>query len=163
MRTDGHHEVHSDGSELTSPGGGSSTAVLEVKGLNWASEKAVVESTPGRLEGVRTVEANPVAQTATVSYDPAPTNAPEPRRWVEECGYHCDGQSVPVRVCHPMQEPGTAGHPSKVSVGVSPGPPTSSSTAACSSAPPSTSNATAHLCIDIDQAELDRFIDRALQ
>src|SRR3546814_8313019 len=34
------------------------TAVLEVKGLHWASEKAVVEGTLGRLEGVRSVEAN---------------------------------------------------------------------------------------------------------
>src|SRR3546814_19646810 len=71
------------------------TAVLEVKGLHWASEKAVVEGTLGRLEGVRSVEANPVAQTATVSYDPSATNIGELRRWVEECGYHCAGQSVP--------------------------------------------------------------------
>jgi len=86
--------------------------VLEVKGLHWATEKAVVERTLGRLKGVRTVEANPVAQTATVAYDPAATNVAELRRWVEECGYHCDGQSVPGHLCHPMEEPGTAGHPS---------------------------------------------------
>ena len=49
-------------------GRGLATAVLEVRGLQWGSEKVIVEATLGRLEGVRTVEANPVAQTATVSY-----------------------------------------------------------------------------------------------
>ncbi|MGQ0431141.1 MAG: heavy metal translocating P-type ATPase [Microthrixaceae bacterium] len=89
---------------------GLATAVLEVKGLHWASEKAVVESTLGRLDGVRTVEANPVAQTATVSYEPGVTNVAELRRWIEGCGYHCGGQSVPEHVCHPMQEPHPDGH-----------------------------------------------------
>ena len=87
------------------------TAVLEMQGLHWASEKAVVESTLGRLDGVRDVEANPVSQTATVSYDPSATNVGELRKWVEECGYHCAGQSVPDHVCHPMDGSGSdAGH-----------------------------------------------------
>jgi len=86
-------------------GRGLATAVLEVKGLQWGSEKVVVEATLGRLEGVRTVEANPVAQTATVSYDPTSTNLGDLRRWIVECGYHCAGQSVPRHVCHPMNEP----------------------------------------------------------
>ena len=86
-------------------GRGLATAVLEVKGLQWGSEKVVVEATLGRLEGVRTVEANPVAQTATVSYDPTATNLGDLRRWIVECGYHCAGQSVPRHVCHPMNEP----------------------------------------------------------
>lgn len=45
------------------------TAVIEVGGLNWASEKAVVEAELGRRPGVITVDANPVSQTATVTYD----------------------------------------------------------------------------------------------
>jgi len=85
------------------------SAVLEVKGLQWASEKAIVEATLGRLEGVRTVEANPVAQTATVSYDPSVTSLVDLRRWIEDCGYHCAGQSVPGHVCHPMDEPRSGG------------------------------------------------------
>jgi P-type Cu2+ transporter len=82
-----------------------STAVLDVRGLNWASEKAVVEAVLGRRPGVLVVEANPVAQTATVTYDPRVTSLVELRRWVTECGYHCAGQSVPAHVCDPMVEP----------------------------------------------------------
>ena len=38
------------------------TEALDVRGLQFASEKAVVDSTLGRLPGVVTVDANPVAQ-----------------------------------------------------------------------------------------------------
>ena len=69
------------------------------------SEKAVVESVLGRQPGVHGVEANPVAQTATVSYDPTQTSVADLRRIVEECGYHCSGQSVPRHVCDPTAEP----------------------------------------------------------
>ena len=81
------------------------TAILDVRGLNWASEKAVVEAVLGRRPGVLGVEANPVAQTATVSYDPRVTSLVDLRRWVTECGYHCAGQSVPAHICDPMVEP----------------------------------------------------------
>jgi P-type Cu2+ transporter len=81
------------------------TAVLDVRGLYWATEQAVIEQTLGRLNGVAGVEANAVAQTATVTYDPDKTNVAELRRWVEQCGYHCAGQSVPDHICHPMTEP----------------------------------------------------------
>ena len=111
MTTDGHHDHHDhsgQGAEHTPAG--LATAVLEVKGLHWATEKAVVENTLRRLDGVRSVEANPVAQTATVSYEPGVTSVAELRRWIEECGYHCAGQSVPGHVCHPMQEPHPDGH-----------------------------------------------------
>jgi P-type Cu2+ transporter len=81
------------------------TVVLETTGLQWASEKSVVETVLGRLDGVTRVEANPVAQTATVAYDPSLTDEAELRRWIEDCGYHCAGQSVPRHVCHPAPEP----------------------------------------------------------
>jgi P-type Cu2+ transporter len=86
------------------------TAVLDVRGLNWASEKAVAERVLSRRPGVRMVAANPVAQTATVIFNPGRTSVAELRRWVQECGYHCAGQSVPANVCEPMEEPGQAGH-----------------------------------------------------
>ena len=54
------------------------------------------------------VEANPVAQTATVRFDPERTSVAELRRWVEECGYHCAGRSVPGHVCDPMAHEGPA-------------------------------------------------------
>ena len=58
-------------------------------------QKAVAEAVLGRRPGVLSVEANPVAQTATVTYDPARTSVAELRGWVRDCGYHCAGQSVP--------------------------------------------------------------------
>jgi Cu2+-exporting ATPase len=81
------------------------TAVLEVSGVQWASEKAVTERVLGRRPGVLGVEANPVAQTATVTYDPAVTSVADLSGWVRDCGYHCAGQSVPQHICDPQIEP----------------------------------------------------------
>jgi P-type Cu2+ transporter len=78
------------------------TTVLHVGGLHYASEKAVVERRLGGQPGVLSVDANPVAQTATVEFDPTRTNVAALRRWVEECGYHCAGRSVPGHVCDPL-------------------------------------------------------------
>jgi Cu2+-exporting ATPase len=85
---------------------------LHVGGLHYASEKHVVEQVLGRRPGVLEVEANPVAQTATVEYDPARTSVEELARWVEECGFHCAGRSVPGHVCDPLaqQEPLAPAH-----------------------------------------------------
>jgi P-type Cu2+ transporter len=82
------------------------TTVLEVSGLHWATSEAVVETVLSRRPGVLAVDANAVAQTATVTYDPARTSVRELARWVRECGYHCAGQSVPQHVCDPLTEPG---------------------------------------------------------
>ncbi|MBA3430285.1 MAG: copper-translocating P-type ATPase [Actinobacteria bacterium] len=78
------------------------TAVLDTRGLNWATEKNLVEAVIGRRPGVAEVEANPVAQSANVVYDPGRTSIAELRDWVEECGLHCAGQSVPNHICDPM-------------------------------------------------------------
>ncbi|TFD44822.1 cadmium-translocating P-type ATPase [Cryobacterium frigoriphilum] len=80
------------------------TVVLEVVGVHWASSKAIVESTLRRQPGVLSVEANPVAQTANVSYDPEVTSQADLRTWIVECGYHCAGQSVPNHICDPADE-----------------------------------------------------------
>ena len=93
----GHHDHD--------PGEGRATAVLEVSGVQWATSKNVAEAVLSRRPGVHSVDANPVAQTATVTYDPARTNLSELRDWVRECGFHCSGQSVPTHVCDPMLEP----------------------------------------------------------
>jgi len=81
-----------------------------------ASEKTVVEQVLGRRPGVIGVDANPVAQAATVTFDTSKTSVAELRRWVEDCGFHCAGQSVPEHVCDPLMEPDPApathaGHP----------------------------------------------------
>ncbi|HWD43863.1 MAG TPA: heavy metal translocating P-type ATPase [Actinomycetota bacterium] len=82
-----------------------STAILDVHPMLLGSEKAVVEAVLGRRPGVERVEANPVAQTATVVYDPTQTSLADLRRWVQECGLHCAGQSVPEHICDPLMEP----------------------------------------------------------
>jgi Cu2+-exporting ATPase len=83
---------------------GGTSAVLHTGGLHFASEKAILEKSLGTRPGVLSVQANPVAQTATVRYDPRQTNVAELRKWVEECGYHCAGKSVPGHICSPMEE-----------------------------------------------------------
>jgi Cu2+-exporting ATPase len=88
----------------------SATAVLHVGGLNYASEKAVVERVLAQRPGVLSVEANPVAQTATVVYDPDATDVERLRAWVRECGFHCAGQSVPGHVCDPRVMPDHGPH-----------------------------------------------------
>ena len=54
---------------LDHPMHGSATVVLETGGLNWASEKQVVERVLMRRPGVHEVDANPVAQTALAQAD----------------------------------------------------------------------------------------------
>ncbi len=93
----GGHGGHGDGHPIE-------TATLHVGGLQYASEKAVVERVLARRPGVATVEENPVAQTATVSFDPSATTIEALRGWVEECGYHCAGRSVPGHVCDPLAD-----------------------------------------------------------
>jgi Cu2+-exporting ATPase len=117
MSSDGRYD-HSPQGGHDYGHGGSATAVLEVRGMHWASEKAVVDATLGRLDGVHAVDANPVAQTATVTYDPSATSVAELSRWIRECGYHCAGQSVPDHVCGPMEEPA----PGSGVTGLAPGP-----------------------------------------
>ncbi|MCC9705552.1 heavy metal translocating P-type ATPase [Streptomyces sp. MNU76] len=101
------HEGHASPSEprYARAPKGCSTAVLDVRGLNWASQQSAVTAVLGRRPGVLDVEANPVAQTATVVFDPRRTSLAELRDRVQECGLHCAGQSVPAHVCDPMAEP----------------------------------------------------------
>jgi P-type Cu2+ transporter len=84
----------------------SAIANLHVGNLHYASEKAVVEYVLANRPGVSAVDANPVAQTATVTFDPQVTSIEELAQWVEECGYRCAGRSVPGHVCDPLAEEG---------------------------------------------------------
>ncbi|CAN5120002.1 heavy metal translocating P-type ATPase [soil metagenome] len=93
----------------------SRSAVLELDGLHWATQKNAVEAELSRRPGVLRVEANPVAQTATVTYRPAITSVKELAGWIKDCGYHCRGESVPDHLCShltdaaPVQDTPTAG------------------------------------------------------
>jgi Cu2+-exporting ATPase len=92
------HQHGSNGAATVEP----ARVVLHVGGLHYATEKTVVERKLGAQPGVLAVDANPVAQTATVAFDPERTSVESLRRWVEECGYHCAGRSVPGHVCDPL-------------------------------------------------------------
>jgi P-type Cu2+ transporter len=81
------------------------TVVLHVGGLHYATERSVVERVLSNRPGVVDVEANPVAQTATVTFDPGETSVAALRKWVEDCGYHCAGESVPGHLCDPLVAP----------------------------------------------------------
>ena len=81
------------------------TVVVHTGGLNWATEKNVVESALMRRPGVVEVDANPVAQTATVTIDPTATSIADLQGWIRGCGLHCAGRSVPNHICDPMEEP----------------------------------------------------------
>ena len=88
------------------------TTILEVKGIRWASSKVVADTRLARRPGVLTVDTNVVAQTATVTFDPALTSVADLASWVQECGYHCAGRSVPEHICDPLESnplPATAG------------------------------------------------------
>jgi Cu2+-exporting ATPase len=114
MDSNGQNARAGTGHEM--PGSKTATAVLQVGGLNWASEKAIVERVLSRRPGVVLVEANPVAQTATVTFDTAQTSVSELRQWVIDCGYHCAGQSVPSHLCDPMTEPDPPAAPGAAAV-----------------------------------------------
>ncbi|MTD43663.1 heavy metal translocating P-type ATPase [Conexibacter sp. W3-3-2] len=77
--------------------------------MSYAGEDAIVEGALSRRPGVLEVEANVVAQTATVVFDPGLTSVEDLQGWVVECGYHCAGQSVPGHVCDPYAQEGLPG------------------------------------------------------
>ncbi len=79
--------------------------MLQVAGVRWVSSKPVTEAVLGRRPGVLEVDANPVAQTATVRYDPNRTSVAALADWIRDCGYHCAGRAVPDHVCDPLAEP----------------------------------------------------------
>jgi P-type Cu2+ transporter len=81
------------------------TVVLHVGGQYCWSEKFVVESALRSRPGVLEVTANPVAQTATVSYDPGRTSVTQLRRAVADCGFQCAGCNTPGCLCDPIAEP----------------------------------------------------------
>jgi Cu2+-exporting ATPase len=90
------------------PGAVAEQVTLALDGLSWASEKLVVERALCDRPGVLAVDANPVSRTATVRFDPAVTSVGQLREWIEECGYHCRGESLPRHLC-PVDGPGPAG------------------------------------------------------
>ena len=69
-----------------------------------------VEPRLSKRSGVVHVQANALNQTATIHYDPDVTGQNELQAWIEECGFHCSGRSVPGHVCDPQDEPARPAH-----------------------------------------------------
>lgn len=87
------------------------TVILDVRALQYATEKLVVDKVLRRRPGVHRVTANPVSQTATVTFDQARISVRELARCLEECGYYSVGQSVPAHLYDPLVEPVPTLHP----------------------------------------------------
>ena len=46
-----------------------------------------------------------------MEYDPTRTDLATLKQWVEECGLHCAGGSVPGHICDPLADENTAHEP----------------------------------------------------
>ena len=98
------------GSVIPRMAAGDETITIDVRPIWRGSETGGLESALARRPGVKEASVNPVAQTATIAFDPAQTSPADLGRWVTECGYHCAGRSVPSHVCDPALAPGEHGH-----------------------------------------------------
>ena len=81
------------------------TNVVDVSGMLSPLSARGVEKQLSRLHGVKKVEVNYVAGSATVTYDEAQTDLKTIKAKIEECGYHCGGELVPRHVCAPEDPP----------------------------------------------------------
>ena len=78
-----------------------------------------VEKHLAQMRGVERVSVNPVAGSATVTYDPRRTDSERIRAAITDCGHHCAGELTPRHLCSPMEhamhgaahEHVPAGHP----------------------------------------------------
>lgn len=86
------------------------TTVIDVSGVQWASSKARAQKVLCGRPGVKSFEVNPVAQTATVTYDPTMATVADLAGWVRDCGFHCGGRAVPDHTCDPMLEEPVPAH-----------------------------------------------------
>src|SRR6266704_18547 len=68
------------------------TAMLPVKGLNFAGCAREIEKHLGKLAPIAHVEASYVSQTATITYDETQLDEAQLREMVKECGFACVAQ-----------------------------------------------------------------------
>ncbi len=86
------------------------TAVFELAGQHWASQSLTARAALMQQPGVLDVEPNLVSQTATITFDTAAVTGRDLRDWIDECGYHCRGESVPDHVCPQLPDEPTLAH-----------------------------------------------------
>ena len=63
-----------------------------------------------RLPGVRAVDVNYVAGSATVAFDPARTSLADIEARIRECAYHCGGEVLPAHLCAATPAEGAPEH-----------------------------------------------------
>ncbi len=83
------------------------SATFEVGNLLSPLSARGVEKRLKALPGVAEATVNPVAGSATVSFDAAIASPERIRTAIEECGYHCAGELQPLHVC---DQGAAAGH-----------------------------------------------------
>ncbi|HEY3544476.1 MAG TPA: cation transporter, partial [Propionicimonas sp.] len=86
------------------------TTVLDVAGIHWSTSEKIIERALARRAGVVGVQASALSQTANVTFDAEVTSVASLVAWVNECGFHCEGRSVPDHVCEPMPAEDPAVH-----------------------------------------------------
>jgi len=84
------------------------TSIIEVGGLVSSLSARGVEKQLTKLPGVKKVEVNYVAGSATVVYDEMVIDLKAIKARVHECGYHCAGEQLPKHICLPEDPPATA-------------------------------------------------------
>ena len=84
------------------------TSIIEVGGLVSVLSAGGVEKQLSKLTGVKKVEVNYVAGSATVVYDQTVIDLAAIKARVHECGYHCAGERTPKHVCVAEDPPATA-------------------------------------------------------
>jgi Cu2+-exporting ATPase len=107
------HGSHGAHPAAAATGGGAPTSrevVLHVGGMLDVMDGRGVERRLSKRPGVEHVEANALNQTATIRFDPTVTRQQDLQGWIQECGYHCSGGSVPGHMCDPEEEPARAAH-----------------------------------------------------
>lgn len=81
------------------------TRTLDASSVQWASSKAVAEKLLRVRPGVTEVDVNPASQTATITFDPDITDVAHLSTWIEDCGLHCAGESLPEHLCPAAASP----------------------------------------------------------
>lgn len=75
------------------------TSIIEVGGMLSALSARGVEKQLMKMPGIETAEVNYVGSSATVIYDERVVGLKKIKVRVQECGYHCSGESLPKHVC----------------------------------------------------------------
>jgi len=88
----------------------STTNTFEVAGLLSPLSARGVEKHLAQMPGIERVSVNPVAGSATVTYDQRRIDPTRIQGAIQDCGYHCAGEMLPQHVCGPMGHAPTPAH-----------------------------------------------------